>query len=136
MSDKRSVKYIYIVYKMQISNKSKYVLIYVSLLATFLVSSENNIRLVLTTLTYLYTSYLFKTSKGLHVTYIILALLFVGTEYFYINHIDNTWDYRGGNILSTIPSWLLPLWMVVVAFIHNLVPQLYQKVDKITAFIL
>lgn len=116
---------------MQISNLSKFGVIYVSLLATFTLSSNNNIRLLLTTITYLYASYLFNTSKGLHIAYVILALLFVGTEYYYINNIENTWVYMNGNIFNTIPSWLLPLWMVVVAFIHNLAPQLYRKVEKI-----
>ena len=113
---------------MYLSKFIPFAVIYLCLLITFVLTNTNNHRFLLTSATYLYTSYLFDLSISNHISYFIMAILFVITEYFYINYIANTWDYRDGSILQTIPSWLLPLWMIVIAFVNELSPHLSHKI--------
>ena len=95
------------------------ILVYLLTLLIFLLFNENDIRFLLTFISYLLICELYKISYFKRLIYFLIAIFCVLTEIIFIKLFSNTWIYKNPNLLG-IPFWLIPLWGIVILLIVNI----------------
>jgi hypothetical protein len=95
---------------------TKIISIYVLTFLIFYKIENKNIRLIFTSLIYLFCIHLFNIDINMAIFYIFIAIGCAVTESIYITFCKDTWNYRNPDIIN-IPYWLIPLWSVAFLLI-------------------
>jgi len=89
---------------------------YLLVLLIFFKQNKNLNRFILLLVLYLLFSLYIELDIQLIIIYLVLSVICVLTESFFINFLDNTWEYKKPDIIG-IPYWLVPLWGIAILLI-------------------
>ncbi len=89
---------------------------YLLVLLIFIKEKENMNRFLLSLVLYLLFSLYIGLDIQSIIIYLVLSVICVLTESFFVNFLDNTWEYKKPDVIG-IPYWLVPLWGIAILLI-------------------
>ena len=95
------------------------ILVYLLTLLVFFLFDDNNLRFILTFISYNISCELYKLNWYKRIIYLLLAVICVITESIFINLFNETWTYKINDLFG-IPFWLIPLWGIAILLIVNI----------------
>ena len=92
------------------------ILSYLLVLLIFIKEKKNLNRFLLSLFLYLLFSLYIGLDIQSIIIYLVLSVICVLTESFFVNFLDNTWEYKKPDVIG-IPYWLVPLWGIAILLI-------------------
>ena len=109
------------------------ILVYLLTLLVFFLFDDNNLRFILTFISYIISCELYRLNWYKRIIYLLLAVICVITESIFINLFNETWTYKINDLFG-IPFWLIPLWGIAILLIVNINRDIENIINYIKRF--